>query len=97
MKNWIFRLPLIVVIGFFSSLETSIAQERHTFQPESFEDDGRAAWQKVDEVIRAMGLHAGQSIADIGGGSGYFSRPFARPEGPEGVVYCGALAPTRLE
>ena len=59
---------------------------------EEYEDlDGhykRSEWQKVDEVIRAMDLKKGDVIADIGCGSGYFSRPFARSVGSEGIVYC---------
>lgn len=97
MKNWIIRFPLLLVIGFFSSQETSFAQERHTFQPESFEEEERADWQKVEDVIHAMDLRPGHSVADIGGGSGYFSRPFARTVGPDGIVYCCDIAPNLLE
>ena len=44
-----------------------------------------------------MGLKEGMSIADIGGGSGYFSRPFAKKVGPKGIVYCCDLATNLLE
>jgi arsenite methyltransferase len=42
------------------------------------EDPARDVWQMPDEVIVALALKKGQSIADIGAGSGYFARRFAR-------------------
>jgi arsenite methyltransferase len=49
-----------------------------------FEDPERDAWQKPDEVIRTMKLKSGDVIADIGAGTGYFTRRFAVAVGPEG-------------
>ena len=37
----------------------------------------REAWQKPDEVVKALGLKPGESVADIGAGTGYFARRFA--------------------
>ena len=51
------------------------------------EDPSRAAWQKPEEVVRALDLKSGENIADIGAGSGYFTLPFARKVGPTGKVY----------
>jgi len=51
------------------------------------EDPSRAAWQKPEEVVRALDLKSGEKIADIGAGSGYFTLPFARKVGPAGKVY----------
>jgi len=51
------------------------------------EESSRAAWQKPDEVVRALNLKTGEKIADIGAGSGYFTVPFARQIGPLGKVY----------
>lgn len=49
-----------------------------------FEDPERDAWQKPDEVIQTMKLKSGDVIADIGAGTGYFTRRFAVAVGPEG-------------
>lgn len=49
-----------------------------------FEDPERDAWQKPEEVIRNMKLKRGDVIADIGAGTGYFTRRFAAAVGPEG-------------
>lgn len=45
------------------------------------EDPGRDAWQKPHEVVAALNLQPGQTIADIGAGTGYFARRFARHAG----------------
>jgi arsenite methyltransferase len=41
------------------------------------EHPDRDAWQKPHEVIQALHLRSDETIADIGAGSGYFSRRFA--------------------
>lgn len=38
-----------------------------------FEDPARAEWQKPEEVFRLMGDIQGQTVMEIGAGSGYFS------------------------
>lgn len=88
----------VLIFGLGVAIPVANAQEdRHSFCPDQFEDESRAGWQQVDKVIEAMGLREGQSVADIGGGTGYFSRPFARVVGPRGIVYCCDIAPTLLE
>jgi ubiquinone/menaquinone biosynthesis C-methylase UbiE len=47
----------------------------------------RAQWQKPDEVISALGLKAGEQVADVGAGSGYFTIPLARAVGANGAVW----------
>lgn len=49
-----------------------------------FEDPKRLEWQKPDEVVRKLRLKPGDVVADIGAGTGYFTRRFARAVGPEG-------------
>ncbi|MEW6363654.1 MAG: methyltransferase domain-containing protein [Acidobacteriota bacterium] len=71
------------------------AQERQ-FQPEYFEKPERAAWQKPDEVVSKLNLKAGDAVADIGAGSGYFSRRFAGAVGGGGVVYAADIDPSML-
>ena len=56
---------------------------RHRFDdPEQcaqiFDDPERDAWQLPDRVILALALKPGQSVADIGAGTGYFSVRLAR-------------------
>ena len=47
----------------------------------------REAWQRPDEVVAALGLEVGQSVADIGAGPGYFTLRLARAVGARGRVY----------
>jgi arsenite methyltransferase len=51
---------------------------------EVFESPARAKWQKPDEVVRALDLKPGQTVVDIGAGTGYFTRRFARAVRPSG-------------
>jgi ubiquinone/menaquinone biosynthesis C-methylase UbiE len=39
------------------------------------------------EVLAAMVLRSGETIADVGAGTGYFSLPLAQAVGPQGKVY----------
>ncbi len=57
----------------------------------------RARWQRPDEIVRALGLRAGQTVADIGGGPGYFSLRLAGAVGSRGRVYAVDAEPRILE
>jgi ubiquinone/menaquinone biosynthesis C-methylase UbiE len=45
------------------------------------EDPARDEWQKPHAVIEALALRPDEAVADIGAGSGYFARRFARHAG----------------
>jgi ubiquinone/menaquinone biosynthesis C-methylase UbiE len=57
------------------------------------EDPGRAAWQRPDEVVSALGVSPGATVADVGAGPGYFSLRLARAVGPAGRVYAVDVVP----
>ena len=61
-----------------------------------FESPERAAWQKPDEVVAALGVKPGMTVADIGAGTGYFARRFARAVEPTGTVFAVDLEPSML-
>jgi len=60
------------------------------------EEPSRAAWQKPDEVVRALGLRPGQTACDVGAGPGYFSLRLARAVGEAGHVYAVDVEPRIL-
>ena len=49
-----------------------------------FEDPRRQEWQKPEKVVEAIGLKKGDVVADIGAGTGYFTRLFATAVAPSG-------------
>lgn len=60
------------------------------------EDPARDAYQKPHEVVMALGLKEGETIADIGAGSGYFAFRFARHVGENGRVYAVDINPDMI-
>ncbi len=51
-----------------------------------FDDPQRDAWQKPREVVEALGLRAGQTVADLGAGTGYFEAYLSKAVTPGGLV-----------
>ena len=71
--------------------------------PDDFQDylqrlegSDRAAWQKPDEVVSALGLRPGDAACEIGAGPGYFALRLARAVGARGHVFAVEAAPTML-
>ncbi len=60
------------------------------------EDPGRLRWQRPARLVRALGLRPGQTVAEIGAGSGYLVRRVARVVGPRGRVYAVDVEPRML-
>ena len=59
----------------------------------ALEDPKRDAYQKPDEVIAALALKPGETVADIGAGSGYFALRIAPRVVPGGHVYAVDVSP----
>lgn len=53
----------------------------------TLEGPQRIATQKIDAVLSQLALKPGMVVADIGAGSGLFSRPLAKAVAPAGKVY----------
>ncbi len=64
---------------------------------ERFEHEGRAIYDKRAEVLDAMNLKPGMDVADIGAGSGLFSRLIAQRVGPGGTVYAVDIAKNMVD
>ncbi len=61
------------------------------------EDPARDDWQMPDRVVAALGLRRGQTVADIGGGPGYWALRLARKVGSTGRVFAVDVEPRLLE
>jgi predicted methyltransferase len=57
-----------------------------------FERSGREVFDQREAIVRAANIRAGMDIADIGAGTGLFTRLFAPAVGPEGSVYAVDIA-----
>jgi predicted methyltransferase len=51
------------------------------------ESPDRAAWQKPRQIIDALGIRKGMTVADVGAGSGFLLPALSRAVGPSGKVY----------
>ena len=61
-----------------------------------FEGAERDTWQKPDEVVTQLQLRSGDVVADIGAGTGYFTRRFAVVVGPSGKAVGLDIEPTMV-
>jgi ubiquinone/menaquinone biosynthesis C-methylase UbiE len=57
-----------------------------------FERDGREVYDHRHRIIEALELRPGMAVADVGAGTGLFTRLMAREVGPEGRVYAVDIA-----
>ena len=57
----------------------------------------REAEEAPSRAIRALDIKPGQTIADIGAGSGYYTVRLARAVGPAGRVYATDIQPAMLD
>lgn len=78
------------------------ATARHSFEDVEhwtrvFDDPARDAWQKPVQVVAALGLAPGATVADLGAGTGYFSRHLARAVGANGSVLAADTEPALVE
>lgn len=61
------------------------------------ERDGRAAQEATRRMLRALPVDRGDTVVDVGCGTGWHARWLARKVGPAGAVYCVDLQPEMLE
>ena len=63
----------------------------------SLEGEGREVYEKRLAIVEAVALKPGQSVADVGAGTGLFTRLFAARVGPQGRVYAVDIARSFVE
>ncbi len=62
-----------------------------------FERDGREVYDRRHDILQALAIEPGTTVADIGAGTGLFTRLFAREVGPQGRVYAVDITPTFVD
>lgn len=72
-----------------------VACERLAYQ--HMNDPSRDAWQRPKEVVDKLALKAGNRVADIGAGGGYFTWHLAEAVRPGGTVYAVEIDQTGLD
>ncbi len=97
---WLY-VPLLS-LALFAQNKPMTMEEMHKLHQDSnayiamLEDPARDAYQKPHEVLMALGLKAGERIADIGAGAGYFTLRFAQHVGATGLVYGVDISPDMI-
>jgi FkbM family methyltransferase len=79
------RARLIGAIALITLAAPLLAQ--HDSTQRATMERRREAWQKVDDVLNAMGAKPGAVVADIGAGDGFFTARLSRAVGGSGRVY----------
>jgi ubiquinone/menaquinone biosynthesis C-methylase UbiE len=92
---------LPVVLGLLTALTAPAAgQHSRLFQPEHLgmlEGPDRDAWQRPDDVMDALRIGEGSTVADIGAGGGWFTIRLAERVGPNGTVYAEDVQTQMIE
>jgi len=70
---------LLLVVGLLAGCSS--------FKRFVYEGFNRDEWQQPERVIAALGIRAGDRVADLGSGSGYFTLRLAPSVGPDGRIY----------
>jgi predicted methyltransferase len=76
---------------FEATSERSFADVEHWTK--IFDDPERDQWQRPAEVVKALGLARGMTVADLGAGTGYFLPHLSAAVGEEGCVFAVETEP----
>ena len=71
------------------------SQSRETLA--AYLDPQRDEWNRPSEVIQAMEIQPGDTVCDLGAGSGYFTFRLAEAVGPTGSVLAHDIDPQAIE
>lgn len=88
MRKWMFFALGIIMLAASSLLLTRVRHYiKAVFYIDHMEREERIARMHVDRIVNDLDIRPGEIIADIGAGSGLFSRKIALKAGTGGTVY----------
>ncbi len=101
----------VAMVGLLLAASVALAQEQSvkpgindsfedpdvSFFVNLFEGEDRAIFEHRDEILRVLRLKKGTDVADIGAGTGFFSRMMAHKVGRRGKVYAVDIAENFIE
>jgi len=90
---------LVILRAGLASAGSDDATTHHSFDDVKhwssvFDDPKRDAWQRPDELVKALGLRPGMAVAGLGAGTGYMSRRLSEAVGPRGTVFAVDTEPS---
>jgi arsenite methyltransferase len=96
-RRFQFSRMLIISAAAVLAWASPLAQNRDPLRYiEILESAERVKRLQVERVIETLQLREGQIVADLGAGSGLFTRPMAEGVGADGVVYAIDIDPDLL-
>ena len=93
-------LAIVLLAGLALSPAPIAAQHARLFPPESLallEGPDRDAWQRPEQIMDALLIGEGSTVADLGAGGGWFTIRLARRVGPNGRVYAEDIQPEMIQ
>jgi predicted methyltransferase len=64
---------------------------------DDYRKQGVETWVEREKILDAVGVRAGMAVADIGAGTGFFTRMFSQRVGASGRVYAVDITPSFIE
>ena len=85
-----------------ASAQEHVESAHHRFEDAAqwakiFESPERVEWQQPDKVVEAIKLEPGQRVIDIGAGTGFFTRRFAKAVAPSGEAIGLDIEPSMVD
>lgn len=88
MKRYLAAVCALIVLA--AAVAPLAAQHARLFPPQDLgllEGPDRDAYQRPDQIMDALLIGDGSTVADLGAGGGWFTIRLARRVGPQGIVY----------
>src|SRR5262245_5916794 len=102
MRRAILVLLLLPILGPAAAARGPAPEGHHSWDDvehwaKVFDDPSRDAWQKPLSLLNFLGIEPGETVADIGAGTGYFTKTLSIQVGPQGKVYAVDISQPMLD